>query len=110
MTTNQRIYQQTYSATLKDHTECHGPVVKTPVSYSGGSRVQISALTAAILRWFRDFTQSLQANAGIFRLPQNQATTASFHIMSNLSFACQPSIRRCMIWDSEKVSLNKVRT
>jgi hypothetical protein len=58
----------------------------------GRSRIQISARRPAILAEdFRGSPQSLQANAGM--VPKNSATTASFHIPSNLSFTYHTSIQ-----------------
>jgi hypothetical protein len=46
--------------------ECHGPVVNTPASYSGGARVKSQDWSSAILtEVLCGFPQSLQANAGI---------------------------------------------
>jgi hypothetical protein len=64
-------------------------MVNIPTSYLGGLGLKSRP---SIDWWFRGFSPSLQVMPGA--VPENYAMTASFHIISNLSFTYhQPPIQ-----------------
>jgi hypothetical protein len=77
-----------------------------PASYAGGPGFKYRRRDR--LSWLRVFVVSAFP-AGKCRnsVPTwSHVTTASFRILSNSSFTYHPFIRRCIIWVSEKASLN----
>jgi hypothetical protein len=85
-------------------TERRGWVINTP-SYSGGPGFK-SRLGDRLSWVFVDFFSPFSQKPGFYL---NQATSASFHTLSDSSFTYHPFIRRYVVLVTKKALLNKLQ-
>jgi hypothetical protein len=93
---------------IAKETGCHGWVIITTVSYSGGVPVWNLSLGTSYPDW--SFVWFFLVPTGKCRdSTLNYATDASFHILSSLLFTYYLFIWCYIVWVTEKVSLNKLK-